>query len=734
MCLFVAKTSVILLRPLMKTRLLDNDRIKRASQYLIAALLCFLILFTFYKLWRADMRVPFQYNGDALLHAMFIRGIIDNGWYWQNPSIGAPNGLQMYDFPAVDNAGAVVLWFISIFTHDAFRVLNIFFLLTFPLVTIATLYVLRRFNVPYVIALVCSLLYAFLPFHFMRNESHLFLSAYYLIPLAAMVVLWVAGAELSWRSRKFMLSAVICVVVGSSGIYYPFFTCYLLLVAGALAALRLQKLRPLAPALVLVVITSATVLINLSPSLIYIYRHGNAKVVQRGPAEAEFYGLKISALLLPITGHRIKLFDRAKRFHNSQTLLTENDTATLGIVGTIGFFVLLAQLLRRRDLIENTRPELLHNLSVLNIFAVLLGTVGGFGFLFAVLISSSIRSYTRISLFIAFFSLLTIAVALEWIQARLPKAAFYVLLAVLLVAGILDQTTRAYVPDYSGTKADFLNDEDFVKRIEASLPPRAMIFQLPYVPFPEHPKVQQMVDYDHFRGYLHSRTLRWSYGTIKNRDDDLAQQRVAALAGEEFVQSLAFAGFSGVYLDRHGYEDGGAAKEAELSSALQSQPIVSGNGRLLFFNLTDYAKRLREKYSESEWAAKQEFSFHPLLVEWKGGFSGLETDHGMNWHWSSAEGELLLRNTSTRPRKMRMEMSFATGHEQMDDLFITGLVADQLKISSHPTSYVKDLTIPAGPAGESVIHFRCTAPRVNAPRDPRVLVFRVENFKLTDLE
>jgi phosphoglycerol transferase len=379
------------------------------------------------------------------------------------------------------------------------------------------------------------------------------------------------------------------------------------------------------------------------------------------------------------------------------------------------------------------QPDLLHNLSVLNIFAVLLGTVGGFGFLFAVVISNSIRSYTRISTFTAFFSLLAIALALEQIYQRMAKkrAIFYVLIAVLLVGGILDQTTRAYVPDYRGTKTDYLSDEEFVQKVEASVPAGSMIFQLPYVPFPEHPKVHEMVDYDHFRAYLHSRNLRWSYGTIKKRDGDLAQQRVAALRGEEFTQALAFAGFSGVYLDRHGYEDGGAAKVAELTNVLQTTPIVSPNGRLLFFNLADYTQRLRAKYSESEWQAKQESSFHPLLLEWKGGFSGLETEGAMNWHWSSSESELHLRNTSERPRKIKIEMSFATGHEQMDDLVLSGLISEALKVSSRPSLYSKELEVPPG---ESVIWFKCSAPRVNAPRDPRVLVFRVENFKLTELE
>ncbi len=70
-----------------------------------------------------------------------------------------------------------------------------------------------------------------------------------------------------------------------------------------------------------------------------------------------------------------------------------------------------------------------------------------------------------------------------------------------------------------------------------------------------------MHDYDHFRGYLHSKNLRWSYGTIKNRDGDRAQAVVAALPTEQFVQALAFAGFSGIYFDRDGYEDGGAAQD-----------------------------------------------------------------------------------------------------------------------------------------------------------------------------
>src|SRR5262249_12922992 len=150
-------------------------------------------------------------------------------------------------------------------------------------------------------------------------------------------------------------------------------------------------------------------------------------------------------------------------------------------------------------------------------------------------------------------------------------------------------------------------------------------FQLPYASFPEAPVSGKMLDYDHFRGYVHSKNLRWSYGTIKNRDTDRAQQHVASLPPEQFLQALAFEGFNGLYLDRFGYEDKGAAMEAEFSRILQAKPLNSPDGRLLFFNLSDYGRNLRGKYSDSEWDVKKELSFHPVFLDWEGGFSGLES-------------------------------------------------------------------------------------------------------------
>jgi phosphoglycerol transferase len=710
----------------MKQPLLDNQRLRRASEYIAAVLLSLLLMCFVLKLWRADLRVPLHYNGDALLHAMFIRGIIDNGWFWQNPALGAPGGLKMYDFPAVDTSAAIILFLISLFSSNAIVVLNIFYLLTFPLIAISSLYVLRHFNLSYGPSLFSSLLYTFLPYHFMRDESHLFLSAYYFIPLVVMVLLWQTTEKV-----RLIPSLVICAAVGSTGIYYPFFSCFLFLVAGVASALTRRRLRPLVTAAILVAATFTTVAINLSPSLVYLYRHGSAGVTKRDAIGAEIYGLKVTQLVLPVTGHRVPVLNQLKDSYNKNIEMTETDAAALGFIGTVGFLVLLAQLLDRRRL-----NPLLNDLSVLNIFAVLLGTVGGISSLFAVLVSAGLRSYNRISVFIAFFSLFAIALGLDqlyrrWVKTRSAQIVFYAAVAVVLLLGVLDQTTRHYVPDYANIKTEFLNDEQFVQQLEASVPSRAAIFQLPYVPFPEHPPVNKMVDYDHLRGYLHSNGLYWSYGTMKNREGDLWLQRVSALPTEELLETLSLSGFSGIYLDRNGYEDHGAAKEAELAAALQSQPLASANGRLIFFNLADYTRRLQGRYPEAEWQTRKEQALHPLMLDWKGGFSGLESGDGKTWRWCSSEGELRIYNTLERPRPVSLEMWFVSGHEQPADLFLSGLISEQLKVNSTPSFYSKTVT---APPGESVISFRSTAKRVDAPLDPRFLVFRIENFKLTELQ
>src|SRR5262249_22710025 len=158
------------------------------------------------------------------------------------------------------------------------------------------------------------------------------------------------------------------------------------------------------------------------------------------------------------------------------------------------------------------------------------------------------------------------------------------------------------------------NDLAFVQLIENRVPAHSWIFQLPYVPFPERPPVERMHDYDLCRGYLHSKTLHWSHGSMKGGGPDAWQRDLAAMPLTEQIRIVTMAGFAGIYLDRNGFADHGAATEATLASILCVQPVASRNQRLAYYDLSPYRSQLKEGYADQEWQTLTEEARHPVFV------------------------------------------------------------------------------------------------------------------------
>ena len=591
----------------------NRRKYQGCSTYAGVGLLSVLILLWVMQLWKADLRIPFVYFEDALFNGMLIKGMIDNGWYLYNNFIAIPHGLNISDFPTPDNFPFLIMKLISLVFPNWALTINLYFLATFPLATLTSFYVFRNFQLPYFPSIVAAVLFAFLPYHLLRGERHLILSGYYLIPLVVMVALWISmgnlplithdetktGFRLAILEFKPFCSLVICILTASSGIYYAFFACYLLMIGGISAYFSKRRLHCFAISVILISTIGVVFMINILPTILFHFKNGgNPVVAHRAPVEAEFLGMKITQLFIPIDTHGIPFIVNLKRKYADQPLPNEG-SEYLGLFGAIGFALLILQLLKRR-IDSGDHAILLQKLSELNIFAVLLGTIGGVGSLFALLISPSIRAYNRISVYIAFLSLFAFVILLhkiekEYITSRSRKFIFFGMLGVILFIGVLDQTPRYLVPHYQQIKLTYNQDHEFINRIEANVPRNSMIFQLPFVPFPENPPVHKMEDYDHFRGYLHSTTLRWSYGAMKGREGDRWLREISTKPPAEFVKTLAATGFSGIYLDRNGYPDAGKDLEIKLASILDTNPIVSSDNRLLFFNMAEFNKKSKEK-------------------------------------------------------------------------------------------------------------------------------------------
>ena len=565
-----------------------------ALELAVVGLVVAVVLWGCYGSMLFQARYPLAYDGDALSHAMLVKSVIDDGWFpWRSSSLGAPFGTVFLDYPSSDGLSILTMKVIAWFGSDWVSVLNRFYLLTFFSVAWVSYAVLRSFSIDRLWCLLGAVLFSCAPYHFLRVE-HLLLASYLSVPLA----IWLAARVFQSRgpAKLSTISALATVPIGlsivatgSAGIYYAFFACFGILLAGLAAATSSRSARPLLAGGTLIAAISIVAFLNVLPSIVYKMRAGpNVEVAQRKAGESEMNGLKLTHLLLPRLGHRLEKARAISMNYRGETPLNnENQIAALGLIGSVGFAVLLALSLLYAAA-PVLRRETWSYLATMNLSFFLLGTIGGVGSIFAWLVSGQIRAYNRVSIFIAFVSLTAIMLLLQRAAARWSRPSRAFSLPVLGIAigvaavGILDQTgTYDFHPDLT----EFNSDRRFVAQIEHSLPAGAMVYQLPYHPYPEAGPQEQLTDYGLFRGYLHSRHLRWSYGTMRGREGDQWFRTLSKEPLDAQLRIAAKSGFEGVYVDRRGYADRANALLAQLEAALAVKPFISDDGHLAFFRM-----------------------------------------------------------------------------------------------------------------------------------------------------
>jgi phosphoglycerol transferase len=604
------------------------------GQYALAAVLTILLVTKLLFLLRIDPRIPLSYTGDSVLVQTWCKAVVDHGWYLNNPNLGAPYGQSLQDYPLADTLNFLILKVFGLLSHDAQVALHALTLWTYVGTTLSALLVLRHFRIAYPPALACALLYSMLPYHFARVDcGHQLLACYYIVPLSILLALWLYFDQLPWPFRRdnrlsenrrglahfavpweqnvpvplsadgfrtgsnsadaaegvdgeaasaarsstmrWCLALVVCLLQGSAGIYYAFFAEYFLMVGGLAASLQRRKWQPLLAAGVLMTATLVAVLANLAPSFIYWREHGtNPLVAARPLTDSEVYAFKLTSMLLPIPSHRIPPLDDLRRSYDEETITpTENTWSAQGLVANAGFLVLLSLLIYRKPV-----SRLLEGLSILNIFGILLGTTGGLGMVFSLIVIPQIRSQNRISVFLSFYSLACVALLLHmfWQRMATTRRGLHMAngaLIILVLAALWEQHPSQCRPDYIGIKRRWSQDARFVARIESAVPPKAMIFQLPYMAYPESPRVAWLDSYQTLRFYLHSDTLRWSAGAMRGREGDRWQQQIASLPLPDQLKAITAAGFAGIQINRLGYADHGEEIEEQLRDLLGVESI-----------------------------------------------------------------------------------------------------------------------------------------------------------------
>ncbi len=507
--------------------------------------------------------------------------------------------------------------------------MNVYFVVGAGVLAAVTHLVLRHLRFGPVMSAVAALLFMALPYRFGHGQMHLWRSTYLSAPLAALLLVWVAcwrerflvdptdRAAKVWhrgvlRWRRVAVAAAIAVVVAGTETMTTAFTMTLLAVGAVVGAVRHRDPQRLLAAAAVVAVMVGTFAVLSVPTLLYYREHGSNEVAaRRFTTESEWYGLKLTRLVLPEPGHRVGFLSDLGEAAQEDTLLRSERGQALGILGTIGFAGLAYAALTRRRGGEPT-PEsapwdrsALRDSGVVNsLVAVAFGTIGGFSVILALAGFGQVRVWNRIVLFVAFFAMVEVLSRSEQVLARLerrrpalPRVALAAVAVAVLVFGLVDGIPPPCL-SYAEIEARHASDRAaFVAAIDDVLPDGAGKYPVPVVDKNETIPPGRMEDYDLPGAYLaDTGTLRWSYGAVKGRPvaDWLARVRddvglLGALLG------LLGLGFEGSRVDTWEGGEGSAdgAQVARLpAGAWCVSPLRSPDGRFLFFDLRPYRARL----------------------------------------------------------------------------------------------------------------------------------------------
>lgn len=598
-----------------------------------------------YRIWDLRWETPiYENHSDARGVGATVKTIADTGWWLNNPHLNFPFGLQQQDFPAGgETLQMLALRVMSWVSPGYAQTMNVYYLAGFGVVALVAFLVLRHFRFPFLLSAVLALAYTYLPYHVLHEQSHLTRSTYFTGPLAVLLILW----SLSWRERflrdpdppegtpwranlrrgRVAAAVVIAVVIGATETMTTAFTMTVLAGCAIVAALRWRDPGRLAVAGGLVAVLAATFVVVSIPTLAFTAEHGKNQVAaKRVVVESEYYSLKISRLVLAPGDHRLKPWGTFGQKGATGSPIPGEGGMYLGVLGIVGFIAALLRLFSggltrtgRRDLRPTwDRVALADHSSLIVAIALVAGTVAGFNVVLATIGFSQVRTWGRIEVILAFSALMLTGILLLWLadryRSRVRHPAVVGAVALLAMTGLalFDGIKPAY-RDYAGMEASWVSDERFVRQIDSEMPEGSAILQLPLQSYPEAGPLEGMPDYDQFRGYLHDDgSLYWSYGGVKGRPGADWQLRVRNHIGPiGALPALVGMGYDGVWLNNRGYADGGEGLASELEDEIGSAPIISEDGTLRYWDLTDYKRDLDMTDAELRDLAQEQLGIAP---------------------------------------------------------------------------------------------------------------------------
>jgi phosphoglycerol transferase len=517
-----------------------------------------LIWTAFYQRWSIESwQVPTDYVGDAHEMLARIKAASEGNSIPLMPEVierlGAPFGADWNAYPTPDKPLLLVLGALA-HVIGLFAAANAGLLLAQVSAALAFYFTARWLRCRWEWAWAGALLFSYTYHTFHRGLPHFSFVFTWTVPLGLLAVWLVAQSRrLEWRS----LGAVVCIGVafglGISTPYNLLFWGQLLLWALIVQWFGARRRANLVIGFTAGVVAVAAFLVTNAEVWIHLEEPESLPLLSRNYGGTERYALKPMEMFIPPQFHRwdwLAFFGH--RYSRWSEWRGEPYLPYLGIFGIVGLLWLVAVSVRR--LMARQAPP---GQALAAGWLLAYATVGGLTNVVAFFLGIQIfRATNRVAIFISALVLAFLVVRLSRLTANWP--APWRIGAALAVAaiGLFDQLPMRWPADvYARMNADARSDLRLGRTLEAALPKGAMIFQLPVMGFPEVVPPHRLADYEHFRLFLTTEDLRFSYGAAKFRSRSRWQRDLENVPVETLVRRLESYGFSALYINRKGYED-----------------------------------------------------------------------------------------------------------------------------------------------------------------------------------
>ncbi len=682
-----------------------------AIQALLLALVIVLIWIWYYgKTTLAAWRAPLSPSGDYLLFLGYLKAYMDGDigllLLKTVAHLNAPFTANWNDYPLTVEIVPAVFGLLARWT-GLLVASNLMYLSAHILAGVSfwCAGLLLRYRWPYVWA--GSLLYAFSPYIIARNAlQHPTLSYYWHLPLLVVAVGWILNGDVSRDRFKNGFCWVVSLIAGVFSPYYSFVYLQFLLFAFLLHWIRRQR-GVAGWALAFIAVTLLGFLSMNLDTISYGWLHGaNPQAVVRDLSSLIYYGLKLPDLFFP-PAHRWGWWAAFAQDHYHAVIRPHGEGISpyLGWMGLVGLAWLMGLSVYR---LLQGRPRLIPTPAWQTLWVILYGVMGGINLWIGAFGLQLFRGTNRYSIIILTLALLFLV---RQLSRRLPSFKQAAPLGFFIVlVGLWDQLPSPLTAEAtaSGIRA-IQADESFARRLEERLPKGAMVFQLPVMPYPEFPPIQKMQDYEHFRPYLHTENLRYSYGNTKGRGDESWQNEVAALSPGPMIATLESYGFSALYLNRKGFKDGAGSLVQAIKQV--GKPVIAESSDLIAFQL--------------------ELARNPVLPQattfkFGTGFYHEERNPTTRWSWSSGNAQLIVKSKSTALGELTFRIR--TLKKRHVWLVFAGeryLILDPAKLDAEIRIQLP-LTLE-----NNIINFETdTLAELPGNGDPRELAFSLENVEV----